>query len=135
MSPTSIGKPVVLPAEDARRLAALRRPSLSTLAGAVIVVSLIIASGVASEVSPVALLNGVSNVIDFLGRMFPPDFSELGRRRDPDDRDIGIAIFGTAVGALLAIPLGLLAPVASIPSPGFTTRCAYWSTSGARCRS
>lgn len=96
------------PAEVAR-LAALRRPSPGTLAGSAAIVVLIAGSAVASEVSVPALVNGVPNILDFVGRMFPPDLSVLGDAALLMVETLGIAVFGTAVGVLFAIPIGLLA--------------------------
>lgn len=109
MSAPSRTRPPTEPDQDRRELAALRRPSKATILGAVVIVGLIIASGVASEVSPTAIANGIPNIVDFLGRMFPPDFSALDVAIELMIETLGIAIFGTAIGALFAVPLGLLA--------------------------
>ncbi|WP_219417065.1 phosphonate ABC transporter, permease protein PhnE [Pseudonocardia nigra] len=90
-------------------LAALRRPSALTLAGSAVIVAVLVASAVASEVSPLALVNGVPNVLDFVGRMFPPDLSVLGDAVLLMVETLGIAVFGTAVGVAFAVPIGLLA--------------------------
>jgi phosphonate transport system permease protein len=90
-------------------LAALRRPSRLTVAGGVLVLAVLLGSAHASEVSPLALVNGVPNILDFVGRMFPPDLAVLGDAALLMVETLGIAVFGTAVGVAFAVPIGLLA--------------------------
>lgn len=105
--PVTAGAPV--PAPSVAQLAALRRPSWGTVAGSAVILVLVAGSAVASEISVPALVNGVPNILDFVGRMFPPDLSVLGEAALLMVETLGIAVFGTAVGVLFAIPIGLLA--------------------------
>lgn len=103
--------------EQIAALARIRRPNPLTVIGALAVVAIIVASAWASELSIDAILRGLPNIADFIGRMFPPDFSTLGTAVVLMLETLGIAVFGTAVGVLLAIPLALLAARTVFPNP------------------
>ncbi len=98
-----------VPAEQLRRAAALRGPSIRTLLGAVVLIGVLIASGWVTDASPAALLRGVPHITDFLSRMFPPDPSELPAAIRLMLETLAIALVGTSVGVVFAIPLGVLA--------------------------
>lgn len=104
-------------AAEVHELARIRRPHTLTILGAVAIVGVVVASGWASEVSLDAIVGGVPNIVDFLGRMFPPDLSELGTAVALMIETLGIAIFGTAIGVLVAVPLALLAARTVFPNP------------------
>ncbi len=63
----------------------------------------------ATEVSAARVVEGLPFMLDFLRRMVPPDFSVLGHAVRGAVQTIQIAIVGTAVAALLALPLGFAA--------------------------
>ena len=62
-----------------------------------------------SETSPQALLAGVPFIIDYVGRMFPPDMGVLLKLIGKAGETLQMAIMGTTFGAALALPLSFLA--------------------------
>lgn len=109
-----------LPDTDPQRvaeLARLRRPSTLTILGAVAAVIIVVASARTSEVSIGAVVDGLPSLADFVSRMFPPDWSELGTAVELMWETLGIAITGTVVGTLLAVPCALVAARNVYPSP------------------
>ena len=90
-------------------LAALRRPSWQTGTGVIVVVALVLWSAQTAEFSLNALLDGLPNIADFVGRMFPPDLAILPTAVSLMGETLAIAVIGTAVGVLLALPWALLA--------------------------
>lgn len=95
--------------ESTTDLAALRRPSWQTAAGVVIVSTVLLWAAGATEFSVAALLDGIPNIADFVGRMFPPDLAILPTAIALMGETLAIAVIGTAVGVLFAIPWALLA--------------------------
>jgi phosphonate transport system permease protein len=71
----------------------------------------------ATEVSPARLVRGIPWMFDFIRRMVPPDLSVLGSAAVGALQTLQIAVVGTTVAALLALPLGFLSArnVASRP--------------------
>lgn len=98
-------------------LSRLRRPGSVTVAGALIAVLIAAAAVDASELSIGAVLTGLPNIADFVSRMFPPDLSELGVAVALMGETLGIAVTGTLIGVLLAIPCALLAARTVHPNP------------------
>jgi phosphonate transport system permease protein len=62
----------------------------------------------ATEVSLARLVRGVPWMADFLRRMFPPDLSVLQSAMVGALQTLQIAVVGTTVAAVLALPLGFL---------------------------
>ena len=58
--------------------------------------------------NPAALVRGVPFMLDFFGRMFPPDLGHLALLRDATIETVQIAVWGTLIAILLSIPLALL---------------------------
>jgi phosphonate transport system permease protein len=114
---TSAGGPPGVDQAEVRRLARLRRPNTLTIAGAAVVVIVILFSAQTSEFSLPALVQGAPHVADFVSRMFPPDFDELPNAIALMWETLGIAITGTVVGLALAVPLALLAARTVFPNP------------------
>ena len=63
----------------------------------------------ATEVSAARMVEGVPFMLDFLRRMMPPDLSVLGQALTGALQTLEIAIVGTGVSALLALPVGFAA--------------------------
>jgi phosphonate transport system permease protein len=61
-----------------------------------------------TEVSVLKLERCLPWMADFIARMFPPDFSVLGSALRGALQTLEIAIVGTSLAALLALPLGFL---------------------------
>lgn len=78
-------------------------------AGWAAVVAVFVWSAVATEVSIGRMVEGLPFMWDFLRRMVPPDPSVLGNAVRGAIQTIQIAIVGTVVAAVLALPLGFAA--------------------------
>jgi len=59
--------------------------------------------------SPVNFAKGFPHMIDFVRRMLPPDISNLGRFLIKAVETLQMAIVGSTLGALIALPLSFLA--------------------------
>ncbi|MBL7055174.1 phosphonate ABC transporter, permease protein PhnE [Candidatus Woesearchaeota archaeon] len=62
-----------------------------------------------TNTSATAFAEGIPNMIDFVQRMFPPDFSNLGMFLLKAVETLQMAIVGSTLGALIALPLSFLA--------------------------
>jgi phosphonate transport system permease protein len=58
--------------------------------------------------NPAALVRGLPFMLDFFGRMFPPDLAHLALLRDATVETVQIAVWGTLIAIVLSIPLALL---------------------------
>lgn len=63
----------------------------------------------ATEVSVARMVEGAPYMLDFLRRMLPPDFSVLGQALTGALQTLQIAVVGTGIAAMLALPLGFAA--------------------------
>jgi phosphonate transport system permease protein len=68
---------------------------------------------------PVRLARGVPWILDFLRRMIPPDLAVLPAALAGALKTVEIALLGTAVAAVLALPLGFLSARNVAPAPVF----------------
>jgi phosphonate transport system permease protein len=84
----------------------------------------IIWSAWSTEVSPGRLIEGFPFMLDFLRRMLPPDLSVLDKALRGALQTLQIAIVGTAVGAVLALPVAFAAARNTAPTWAF-----YWTRS------
>ncbi len=73
------------------------------------ILALFLWSAWATEVSLSRSVEGIPFVLDFLRRMLPPDPSVLGHALRGATQTLQIAIVGTAIAAILALPVGFLA--------------------------
>ncbi|HKZ08852.1 MAG TPA: phosphonate ABC transporter, permease protein PhnE [Methylomirabilota bacterium] len=73
------------------------------------IAALFVWSAWATEVSLERGIEGIPFVLEFLRRMVPPDPSVLGHALRGAAQTLQIAVVGTAIAALLALPLGFLA--------------------------
>jgi phosphonate transport system permease protein len=73
----------------------------------------------ATDVSLPRLLRGIPWMADFIRRMVPPDLSVLGSALTGALQTLQIAVVGTTVAALLALPLGFLSARNVAPGPLF----------------
>lgn len=85
----------------------MRTPSRWT--GIVFVLTLFLWSVWETELSLPRMVEGLPFMADFLRRMFPPDFSVLGNAARGALQTLQIAVVGTAVAAVVALPLGFVA--------------------------
>jgi phosphonate transport system permease protein len=89
---------------------------------ALLAIGIIIQMLIVVEARPQDLITGVHGMADLIRRAMPPDFSQLPETFWPTLQTIDIALFGTLVGIVLAVPLSLLAAANVTPS-----RYAYWA--------
>jgi phosphonate transport system permease protein len=75
-------------------------------AGWLAILAAFVYSARATEVSAARVLEGLPYMADFVRRMLPPDFSVLGQAITGAVQTLQIAVVGTGVAALLALPLG-----------------------------
>ena len=78
-------------------------------AGGLAIAAAFVWSAWSTEVSLGRLVEGTPFMFDFLRRMLPPDLSVLGQALRGALQTLQIALIGTAVAALVAIPLALAA--------------------------
>jgi len=77
------------------------------------------------EARPQDLITGIHGMADFIRRAIPPDFTKLPSTFWPTLQTVDIALFGTLVGIVIALPLALLAAANITPS-----RYAYYVARG-----
>lgn len=68
------------------------------------------------EARPQDLITGIHGMVDIIRRSVPPDFSKFQDELWPALETIDIAIFGTIMGIVLAVPLAVLAARNVTPS-------------------
>jgi len=90
---------------------------LALLGIAIVVQALIVV-----EARPQDLITGIHGMADIIWRAMPPDFSKLPAAAWPTLQTLDIALFGTMVGIVIAVPLALLAAANMTPS-----RYAYYA--------
>jgi phosphonate transport system permease protein len=89
-----------------------------------VILGAIVWSAVETEVSLGRVIEGLPFMWDFLRRMIPPDLSVLGNALRGAMETIQIAVVGTAVAAVLALPMGFAAARNAAPPWLF-----YWARS------
>lgn len=62
-----------------------------------------------TNISPTDFAKGIPFMVDFIKRMFPPDISNLGRFLLKAVETLQMAIVGSTLGAVIALPLSFLA--------------------------
>jgi phosphonate transport system permease protein len=67
--------------------------------------------------SPVEFVTGLPNLFDLVGRMLPPDVTILPDLVEPILETVRMAIVGTVLAAVVALPLGFLAARNVTPHP------------------
>lgn len=73
------------------------------------------------KISPTEFVLGFPHMVDLLGRMFPPDLTILSDLLQPTLETLEIAVWGTTLALILAIPLALLAARNITPHPALYT--------------
>lgn len=92
---------------------------------ALLALGIIIQALIVVEARPQDLITGVHGMADLIRRALPPDFSALPSTVWPTLQTVDIALFGTLVGIIIALPLALLAASNMTPS-----RFAYYVARG-----
>src|SRR6185295_1703287 len=90
-----------------RRTLVLSRAS--RWAGWAAIGALFIWSAWTTELSAARMIEGIPYMLDFLRRMVPPDLSVMGNAVRGATQTLAIAVVGTAIAALIALPLGFAA--------------------------
>ena len=62
-----------------------------------------------TDASPANFISGIPSMLDFLGRMFPPDITNLKTFLFKAIETLQMAIMGSTLGAIIALPLSFLA--------------------------
>jgi phosphonate transport system permease protein len=102
------------PAETPRGYVAHRRSYGKTIAYGLIA-ALLIASWRGAEMDPGMLIRDGGNMVTFLRDFFPPDFREWRSYLEEMIVTIEIAVWGTALAVLFAIPFALLCSENIVP--------------------
>ena len=68
------------------------------------------------QARPQDLVSGIFGMADFIRRATPPDFSRLDAAIWPTLETVDIAIFGTLMGVVMAVPLALMAATNVTPA-------------------
>ena len=95
---------------DSARTPAERLNRAVTVGGGVLIaLAVLYVSARDTDVNLAEFVRGLPAIAGYLARMVPPDWSYTPRIVQPTIETIEIAIWGTVLGILLAIPLGLMA--------------------------
>ena len=89
---------------------------------ALVGVAIVVQALIVVEARPQDLITGIHGMADIIWRAMPPDFSKLPAAAWPTLQTVDIALFGTMVGIVIAVPLALLAAANMTPS-----RYAYYA--------
>jgi phosphonate transport system permease protein len=82
-------------------------------------------AGTAVDLNPARLLKGLPRAWDFLRLMFPPDFSRWGLLSSGVLESLQMAVFSTAIGSVLSIPVAIGAASNVAPKPIYLL-CRGW---------
>lgn len=75
----------------------------------------------ASQVTPTRLVQGANNLGEFLAQAFPPDFSRLRTLSAAMYETLQMALIGVMAGAVLSVPVALLAAANTTPHAAVRT--------------
>ncbi|WP_127588895.1 phosphonate ABC transporter, permease protein PhnE [Paenibacillus koleovorans] len=84
-------------------------PRTKAVITVVLLLALLIASSYRTNATPVQLLLGIPEMLKLVVEMFPPDLGYLDVIWGPMLQTIRMAVIGTTIGGLLAIPVAVLA--------------------------
>ncbi|RNE48084.1 phosphonate ABC transporter, permease protein PhnE [Corynebacterium alimapuense] len=90
-------------AEIERQLQAFRVPRARVATGLLIAIGFFFWSTNGAQFNFLMLGEGATNMVDFIGRLFPPDFSQFALIVDLLIETLQMAIVGTVLGAVLAL--------------------------------
>ena len=74
-----------------------------------VAIAILIYAGQKSDLSFVELVQGGSNMTEYVSRYFPPDFTDWRFYLSDILETIGMGIWGTLMAAIIAVPLAILA--------------------------
>jgi phosphonate transport system permease protein len=84
--------------------------------GALTMLAIIVQCLIVVEARPQDLITGIHGMADIVRRALPPAFAEFPSTLWPTLETIDIALFGTMMGILIAVPLAVLAAANMTPS-------------------
>ncbi|MGO9134487.1 MAG: phosphonate ABC transporter, permease protein PhnE [Methylovirgula sp.] len=84
--------------------------------GVVVFLLIIVQALIVVRARPQDLVTGIHGMADIIRRATPPDFSKFPSELWPVLETVDIAIFGTVMGVILALPLAVLAAANVTPS-------------------
>jgi len=116
--PHRLDRPDIPPAIREHPLAQpLRLPSLRRVATAVALLAVLVWAWLGTGVTAGALVEGWPDMVDFVRRLFPPNWAAAPAAVGPLLETLQMAIVGTLLAVLLAVPLSLLAAANITPHP------------------
>ena len=77
---------------------------------------ILILAGIQSELSFIELAEGGSNMAEYVSRYFPPDFTDWDLYLEGTLETVAMAIWGTLMAAILAVPLAIFASQNLVPA-------------------
>ena len=103
-----------------------RRERAARMTLGTVVAAATVAAVWALEIDPWSLITWVGPGLEVCARMLPPDFGELGTELvDATVQTVAIGLVATAIGAVLALPVGILAANNVAPHP-----IVFWAARG-----
>lgn len=75
----------------------------------VVTIAVLIYAGQKSDLSFVELAEGSGNMVEYISRYFPPDFTDWRFYLSDILETIGMGVWGTLMAAIVAVPLSILA--------------------------
>ncbi|SDF20762.1 phosphonate transport system permease protein [Blastococcus aurantiacus] len=108
-------KPQLDPLERARLERSIVWPRTRTLASLPILLGVLWWSSAGAEFDPFALGSGAVNIVDYLSRLWPPDFSEFGTIVRLLVETLQMAIIGTLLGSVLSLLMAFAASATIAP--------------------
>ncbi|MGK7891061.1 MAG: phosphonate ABC transporter, permease protein PhnE [Leptolyngbyaceae cyanobacterium] len=82
-----------------------------------VAIAILIYSGIRSDLSFVELAQGTGNMVEIVGRFFPPNFTNWKFYLSDIVETVAMGIWGTLMAAIVAVPLGILSA---------ENLCPYW---------
>ncbi len=108
-------KPQLDPLERARLERSIVWPRTRILATLPILVGVLWWSSAGAEFDPLELGSGAVNIVDYLSRLWPPDFSEFGTIVRLLVETLQMAIIGTLLGSVLSLLMAFAASATIAP--------------------
>jgi phosphonate transport system permease protein len=118
LAPPRAGRHPIPPAVRDNPLAApLGRPSWRALLTAALVLGVVAWSWSGTGITIGALLDGLPGMADFVSRLFPPNWAAAADALGPLVETVQMAIVGTLLAVIVALPLSLVAASNVSPHP------------------
>lgn len=102
---------------DREMPARFKRPPLFAWIAGVVLLAFFIHGATRSGISPGELVGALPGLAEFLGGAFPPNIERLGPVAQATAQTFEIALVGTVFGAVLSLPLAVLAARNTSPHP------------------